>query len=248
MTAHNSYSRRAFLGALGLSAATRLRAQHPGEIVHDFVFNQGSHGWLPGFTDYSLQIGDLRRVAEIRALPEEINPSLRGYYLQSMNRSDDIFMFLKRELDSRDGVEPNRLYSLSMDITFLSNAPTGCAGIGGAPGESVWLKAGYSTIEPLAVLENGNVHLNLDKGNQSGGGRDAEVVDNIANGVPCEVALARPGGPPYVTLHRVYHHPHLIRTDDRGVLWAFAGTDSGFEGLTGIYYWAILVTLRPLTS
>ena len=69
MSAH-SYSRRAFLGAVGLAAA--LRAQHPPEIVHRFVFNEGSHGWLPGFTDYSLQTGDLRRLAEIRPLPEEI--------------------------------------------------------------------------------------------------------------------------------------------------------------------------------
>jgi hypothetical protein len=247
MTAHR-YSRRAFLGALGVGAAARLRAQHPGEIVLPYFFNEGSHGWLPGFTDYSLQIGDLRRMAEIRPLPAEINPTLRGYYLQAMNRSDDIFMFLKKELDFNDGVEPNRLYSLSLDITFLSNAPSGCFGIGGPPGEAVWLKAGFSTIEPLAVLENDEVRLNLDKGNQAAGGRDAEVVDVIANGIPCEEALARPEGPPYVVLHRVYHHPHLVRTDERGVLWAFAGTDSGFEGLTGIYYWAFLVTLRPLPS
>lgn len=246
MTTH-SYSRRAFIGALGLGAVS-LRAQDPGEIILRYNFLEGSQGWLPGFADYSLQTGDLQRLAEIRPLPEEINPSLRGYFLQSMNRSDDLFMYLRKELSSREGVQPNRLYSISIDITYLSNAPSGCAGVGGAPGEGVWLKAGISLDEPLTVLEENDVRLSVDKGNQASGGRDADIVGNIANGIPCEEALGDSGRPRYVVIHRVYHHPRLVRTDERSVLWVFAGTDSGYEGLTGIYYYDFLITLRPLAG
>jgi hypothetical protein len=30
------------------------------------------------------------------------------------------------------------------------------------------------------------------------------------------------------------------------VLWITVGIESGFEGLTGIYFYEIIVTLRPL--
>jgi hypothetical protein len=242
-----SLSRRTFLAALGLGAA-RSFSQTPAEIVRRYDFNDGSHGWLPGFTDYGLDTGGLERLAEIRPLPPEINSDLRGYYLQSMNRSDDMFMFLKKELDHRDGVEPDRPYSVSVDIELLSNAPSGCAGAGGAPGEAVWLKAGVSPIEPVAVVRDQHVRLNLDKGDQANGGFDAGIVSNIANGMPCQDAPQPPAVPPYIYLHRVYHHPRLVAADPNGRLWVFVGTDSGYEGLTGLYYYSILITLRPMPA
>lgn len=239
-------SRRNFLAALGFAAASRSFSQTLPEIVLRWDFNEGSHGWLPGFADYGLDTGGLERLAEIRPLPPEINSDLKGYYLQSMNRPDDMFMFLKKELDDRDGVEPNRLYSVSVDVELLSNAPSGCIGAGGAPGESVWLKAGISPIEPVTVIRDNHVRLNLDKGEQATGGFDAGIVGNIANGMPCEDARQFPDGPPYVYMHRVYHHPRLVAADGNARLWVFAGTDSGYEGLTGIYYYSILITLRPI--
>lgn len=216
----------------------------PEELVLRYDFQQGSHGWLPGFTDYSLLNGDLRRVAEIRDLPEEVATGFKAYYLQSMNRSDDMFMYLKKVLDSNDGIEAGRLYNVTIDIEVASNAPTGCVGVGGAPGESVWLKAGTSPVEPVSILTGDYLTLNLDKGNQSSGGRDAGIVSDMANGDPCELPIA----PRYVLLHRVYHHPTPVRAALDSSLWIFAGTDSGFEGLTGLYYYSIQVTLRPLAE
>lgn len=37
--------------------------------------------------------------------------------------------------------------------------------------------------------------------------------------------------------------PLQITTDDTGRLWLFLGTDSGFEGRTGLYYDVIEVTV-----
>jgi len=61
-------------------------------------------------------------------------------------------MFLKRRLSSADGVVVGMSYEITFKIVFASGAPTGCGGIGGAPGESVYLKAGASPAEPLALL------------------------------------------------------------------------------------------------
>ena len=45
----------------------------------------------------ALQTGDLQFLAELRPLPDEIDASHTGFYVQSMNRSDDVFMYLKKE-------------------------------------------------------------------------------------------------------------------------------------------------------
>lgn len=233
--------RRAFLTAALGGLAVRAAAQQPSrEIVLSYTFNENSQGWLPSFTDYSLATASLQRVAEIRPLPG-FPPAYRGYFLQSMNRSDDVFMFLKKELGSEEGVEANRLYSISIDTLVFSQAGTNCIGIGGAPGESVYFKAGISLDEPVPTLTNGGfVALSVDKGNQASGGKNAGVAGNIANGVPCEETRR------WVLLDRLYHHPELVRTDGRATLWAFVGTDSGYEGLTALYYYQIIVTLRPI--
>jgi len=76
-------------------------------------------------------------------------------------------------------------------IELASDVPSNCVGIGGAPGESVYLKAGVSLVEPVPMLEGNDVRLNVDKGNQAGGGADASVIGNIANGLP----VRRSSGP-----------------------------------------------------
>lgn len=211
------------------------------EIVISSTFSEGSDGWLAGFSDYTLRIGDLQRLAELRPLPPEIGDPHRGYFIQGMNRSDDLFMFIKREINYRDGLKPNTRYEMVLDIQFASNAPSGCSGVGGAPGESVYLKAGISPVEPVTMLSGVYIHLNLDKGEQSIGGTDAGVVSDIANGRPCG-----DGTPPYVLLTRRYRHPNPVRTDEQGDLWLMVGTDSGYEGLTGLYYTSITATLTEV--
>jgi hypothetical protein len=213
-----------------------------GKLVLHSDFSRGSKSWLAGFSDYGLTTGDLRLLAELRGVPDELSSAREGLYLQSMNRSDDLFMFLKKNVSTADGLRPNQAYQVSFDIRFASNAPTGCSGAGGSPGESVYLKAGAVVNEPVALLGSaGDVGLNADKGQQSQSGRDATVLGNIANGQPCQGDAF-----PYVRVRNKYTQSHEVRTDDRGSLWLLVGTDSGFEGLTGLYYESITVKLSPL--
>ncbi len=211
------------------------------EIVLTYDFNTGSKGWLAGFSDYNLKNSDLRKKAELRALPDEVSGQGSAFYIQSMNRSDDLFMFVKKEVSAEDGLEPNQAYRVSFDIRFASNAPTGCSGVGGSPGDSVYLKAGASVDEPVTSLgENGEVLLSIDKGQQVAGGKDAGVVGTIANGTTCEGSSW-----PYVRVRKEYAHAEPVRTDERGSFWLVVGTDSGFEGLTGLYLESITVRINP---
>ncbi|HYZ86910.1 MAG TPA: hypothetical protein VE621_21010, partial [Bryobacteraceae bacterium] len=202
-------NRRSFLAALASTPTwlTTAKAQSSTrEIVLQYDFVNTTHGWIPGLSDYSLSAAMLDFRAEIRRFPENFNTDLTAYYLSSHNTPDDLFMFIKKELSTRDGLEPNRRYGASIYIGFLSNAPSGGGpGIGGSPGASVYLKAGLTPTEPIAILENGTrVGINLDKGSQAQSGRDVQVVSTFENG------QEQQQNQPYVFVERVHHPPQPV--------------------------------------
>ena len=201
------------------------------EILLVFDFADGAAGWSAGFTDYSLSLAELHLAAGMRPLPSELGVKGHGFYIQGTNVSDDLCMFLTRQVTARDGVKPHCRYSLTCEIEFASNAPTGAVGTGGAPGESVYVKAGGAPVQPTPIIDNdGRVTLNIDKGNQATGGTHAGVAGNVANG-------RTPAEPPrYVMLTHTYRHPVPISADEHVNLWLFVGTDSGFESQTALYY------------
>lgn len=206
-----------------------------------FDFRNGAQGWEPGFADYPIadqSIYDLE--AGIRALPDELTDPGSGYFISGNNHSDDLFMFLRRRLGPEEGVQAGQRYRLHYTIRLASNAQSGCFGVGGAPGESVYLKAGGSGTPPVAVNDEGHARLNIDKGNQAQGGADASVVGDIANGTVCDPALIY-----YVSLTKTYTHEPVSAADD-GSLWLLVGTDSGFEGTTALYYQQIDVRLEEI--
>ena len=210
----------------------------------EFDFRGGAQGWEAGFAEYAPEMEDMMQLeAGIRSLPSELEIEGNGYYLQGMNRADDLFMFLKRRLGTDDGVVAGQEYRIKFTIVFASNAPSGAAGIGGSPGESVFLKTGASTVEPEMYLNSATNYylMNVDKGSgNSDSGEAAAVIGNIANGLSAEE------NPRYVSLKRQHKHEYTVNASPDGELWLLVGTDSGFEGLTGIYYQSIAVTLNPV--
>lgn len=215
-------------------------------LEFEYDFRAGANGWAADFADYPPNIGSGYALnAGIRLLPRKLTRlPQRGFYIQGHNRSADLFMFLKRRLTTADGIGAGRAYRIEYVITFASNAATGCVGIGGAPGESVYLKAGAAATEPLAVLQpNGYLRLNVDKGNQAQGGTAASAAGNIANGIPCEQASPFY---PFASIRREHQHPTIVTANPTGDLWLLIGTDAGFEGLTRIYYQKIRVKLIPV--
>lgn len=235
-----------FLIAVFTATPALINAQ---TIELDYDFHLGTLGWTAGFADYPPHTdpnGSLYELsAGLRYLPRKLTRlPKRGFYIQGHNRSGDLFMFLKRRLSAEDGITPNQTYRLEYVIALASNAASGCVGIGGAPGESVFLKAGASAVEPLAVLQpNGWLRMNVDKGNQSVGGTAASVAGNIANGIPCEEAFP---SLPFALIQLSHQHTTDVRANSNGELWLLVGTDSGFEGLTRLYYQRIRVRLIPV--
>ena len=204
-----------------------------------FTFDQDMGDWAGAFADYSesMSSADMNLVFDRRPLPDGVDAEGEALFLAGTNHSDDLFMYLKREVT---GLAPNTTYALTYRLRLASNAPSGCVGIGGPPGEAVWLKAGAARTEPERIVEDGHYRLNVDKGNQSSGGDDAQVLGTIGNGVnECTET-------PYRMITRTNEDdPFVLTTDDEGALWLLVGTDSGFEGRTALYYDTIEVTLEP---
>ncbi len=207
----------------------------PGPVEFSFTFDNGAEGWTVGFADlpadYDQSIYELDHGH--RPLPDGLQGS--GIYVQGHNRSDDLFMFLKRRVE---GLQPDAAYEVDVSVDLATNVSAGLVGIGGSPGESVFVKAGASDVEPATMEDNtGYLRMNIDKGNQSREGDAMFVLGNVAH--------------PDVT-GREYRiktlnnlgQPLTVETDAEGRVWLIVGTDSGFEGLTTLYYDRISYRLR----
>lgn len=203
-----------------------------------FDFSEGDQEFVAGFSDYSEVTGDMELDSDVEALPAELGGGT-GFMLQGHNRSDDLFMYLSREVGADQGLVPGQAYEIGFEMVLGSNAQVGCFGIGGAPAESVYLKAGAAPFEPVVSLEGGDYVINVDKNNQSQGGPHLSVAGDIANGDECgEDEL-------YREIERSHVHDTPVTADEEGRLWLMVGTDSGFEGLTRLYYLSLQVTLTP---
>ncbi|MVM34702.1 hypothetical protein GO755_32035 [Spirosoma sp. HMF4905] len=202
-------------------------------ILYQSNFKQSQDGWQADIADYSTHQQDIQFESGWAALPSPLDSTRKSVRVSSMNRSDDLFMFLKKKLT---GLQPNTDYTLVFDIELASAYGTNSIGIGGSPGGSVYLKAGATATEPAKVLGDDFYTINLDKGNQSTGGKDAVLLGNIGAGD--DVTSYK-----LITRSNV-ESPLTVRTNAQGELWLIVGTDSGYEGLTTLYYSNIKITAK----
>lgn len=229
---------------LAITTAGSCPPDGGGGVRAQYDFAAGEQGWKPLFSDYSPDMTETMELdSGVRSLPPELGPAT-AYYMQSMNRSDDVFMLLYRRLGASDGVTPGASYVVRYSITMASDAPAGCIGIGGAPGEDVTLKAGAAGHEPSVVVEGSDspmFRVTIDKGDQSTGGKDMSVAGDITNGGDSSEC----GTGQFRTFVRTHEHPGPVTATADGDLWLLVGTDSGYEGLTRLYYERIDVELAP---
>lgn len=203
-------------------------------LPYQSSFQRDNDGWVAEITDYGTAQSDIMEFRSIhKGLPAPLDSTRKSILIESMNRSDDAFMFLKRKVT---GLTPNTDYSLVFDIELASKYPSSSFGIGGSPGSSVFLKAGASTVEPVKVLKDDFYTINIDKGEQNNEGENAILLGNVSNGSETDE---------YALISRSsIDKPFVVRSSDKGELWLIVGTDSGFEGLTTLYYSKINVTTR----
>ena len=203
-----------------------------------FDFGRGPQGFVAGFADYPPDHADSYELTSgHRALPPPLE-SQSALFISGVNRSDDLFMFFKGSIG---GLSPGARYSVTVGVEIATDTPAGCVGVGGAPGESVWIKAGATAVEPLPVLDGSYLRMNVDIGNQSAGGAQAVVLGNVANTRSCEQPRQWER-----KSFRDRSTPMPLSVPSNGRAWLLFGVDSGFESRTEIYFTRAAVTFTPL--
>ena len=207
-------------------------------LTFSFDFSRGPQGFVAGFADYPPDHADSYRLtSDYRSLPPPLE-SQSALFISGVNRSDDLFMFFKGPID---GLSPGARYGVTVSVDIATDTPAGCVGVGGAPGESVWIKAGAAAVEPLPVRDGSYLRMNVDIGNQSVGGTQAVVLGNMANSRSCE----QPSRWERKSFQaRTTPTPISVAPDGRA--WLLFGADSGFESRTSIYFTRASVTFTPI--
>jgi hypothetical protein len=202
------------------------------EYRFDYTFEEDQQGWVTDFADLPADYD--QAIYELESGWSELPSGLEGnaIYLNGHNRSDDLFMFLKTQVA---GMKPNTTYKVFFSIDLASNTPEGLMGIGGSPGESVYVKAGAVNYEPEVIEESdGWLRMNIDKGNQASEGEDMINLGTLANP---NINLDTFTGEEYALMTLDSQgREFFVNTDGDGSVWVIAGTDSGFEGQTKVYY------------
>lgn len=189
-----------------------------------YHFSNGSLGWSADFAEYPAGEEEFYELAyDFAKLPKYLATNRFALLFTGNNHSDDLCMFLRKKVT---GLKPNTHYQVLFKVTLASNAPKGAGGIGGAPGESVFVKAGVALVRPAA--DPISRALNIDKGNQAAGGADAVTLGHIGVNTPI-------GAPKYIFKTLRNNNPFMFRTDGAGEAWLFFAIDSGYEGKSRIY-------------
>lgn len=206
---------------------------NPEFVELTFDFQNDTQSWEGDFADYPVGEEDFYELSyEFSYLPSPLNTNLGALKQSGNNHSDDLFMFIQRQLNE---LEPNTDYKVSFEIEFASNVANGMVGVGGSPGEGVAIKAGVTNIKPEKINQEGMYQMNIDKGNQGTGGSDMFLIGDFSNDTNQNE---------YTLKNLVANNILTVSTNSSGELWLVVGTDSGFEATTTIFYNLIKVKLE----
>lgn len=203
-------------------------------VSFSYTFSNDAQGWVGDFAEYPIgESASYELQVDHTTLPSPLDTSDGAMKMSGSNQSDDLFMFLKKQIT---GLSPGTMYSITFTVEFASNESDGQVGVGGAPGESVFVKAGASQTEPAKVeSDDGYYRMNIDKGNQAQGGEEMIVIGDFSNDSDKNT---------YRLVTRTNETPFQAQADSNGSLWLIVGTDSGFEATTTIFYNQIDVVLQ----
>ena len=203
-------------------------------VTSVFSFDGNVQNWEGGFADLPINYENQGYDVDFGYTLSPVEGEEGGcILLKGNNHSDDLFMYAVTILGSNDGLKKNTEYSVDLTFTLVTNIPSEMMGIGGSPGESVYIKAGVVNKEPksIQVTTSGTTYyrMNIDIGNQSTGGQDMVVLGNAAKG-------EGPGQSDESYQYKYFNHEFRVTTDDKGDIWVIIGADSGFEGVHEIYF------------
>lgn len=222
-----------------MSGCHRSEYSDPWQQSYFIDFNLSANGWSPVFADYPVDQDVFYELAfDWLNLPTPLQDR-NGISLAGNNHSDDLLMMIKTQLPS---LKPNTVYQVKFSVELATNAGKDCIGIGGSPGESVYIKAGASAVEPARFNQDGYWRLNVDLGQQSAPGVNSVVLGNFAStqsdcvNTSYELKL----------LPQSSQTAYFVQTNDDSALWLYFLSDSGFEGKTTLYFTRAFIVIEEI--
>jgi len=232
-----------------LERVTRIDGAHCSESIQwsqqrRWAPASDSHGFEALFLDYP--VGDESNfdlTFEHGSLPEPWQ-DLSGLRVSGNNRSDDLMMVVMRPVD---GLQPETRYNVDLEMQFATSVPSGCAGVGGAPGESVFMRLGAANEKPEFTVIDGYRRATLDLGQQASPGERALSVGNMANGADEEYCSGT-DAPWRLKRVSTAGQEFSVTSDETGRIWVYGLSDSGFEATTTWYLTEFVVRLAATDS
>lgn len=217
--------------ALVITAPSCIKDKVSREVKSDL--SKGTDGWLAFFSDYPRNSDTFYELRyEYAPLPAPIDQG-NALKISGNNHSDDLLCLIYKRID---GLKPNKIYTVGFSIDLASNVAKNSVGVGGSP--DLMLGAGGTSTPPSNVVDNIDYYRpNFTVALQSG--LPNEVMDTLGR-----IGVAE-NNTVYTMINRNnLSHKIQLKANENGQLWLMIGTDSGFEGITTLYYSKITVTLE----
>ena len=205
-----------------------------------YTFDMNEEGWSGGFAD--LPIEHAQQGYDVNFSHDEVpvpDAESKGLFITGNNHSDDLFMYIVRGLGSEDDLKADTQYNVKLSFKMATEVPPGMMGIGGSPGESVYIKAGVVNKKPETIQQSGNYIMNIDHGSQSQSGSDTTVLGDAAK-------AEGPGQDDMTFRYKNFELTQEVTSDSEGRIWIIIGADSGFEGISRLYFDDINITFSPI--
>ncbi|MAX78653.1 MAG: hypothetical protein CL843_00560 [Crocinitomicaceae bacterium] len=193
--------------------------------------------WNAFFSDYPQDQESFYQLEfGVTPLPDPLDASVYALRISGNNHSDDLLSFIYRPVG---GLAPNTTYKATFELEIASNALTNGIGIGGDP--NLALGVGGISYPPENTLDDlGMYRPNFNSSLQSG---EANEVFALAGNIGVN--------PEYSNTFRTAYRdnadsPIELTSNENGELWLMIATDSGYEGITTLYYSSIFIQLQPI--
>ena len=212
-----------------------------------YSFSESAQGFSIDTADYSVEHpqNDIIK-SEMSDLPPPYE-FRKGILYQWNNYSDDMKGYIKKKIT---GLNVNSQFQVDFKVDVLTSIPEGCVGAGGAPGESVRVKAALLIEEPVKKIDTTNnnnlllqiYRISIDDGQS--GGADVVLLGHIGLPIPCNDETLN--NPVWEIKSLTNNDNFFMATNSVGEAWVYVSIDSGFEGFSTFYLAELELSIQEL--
>jgi hypothetical protein len=200
----------------------------------NFDFSLDDHDWQSFFADYPAHEESFFELDfGWKNQPLPLDTTVKTLMISGNNHSDDLFMGIYRKVEN---LIPGAVYKVTFEISMASNVATGSVGVGGSPDLSLGVGGMY--YQPDTLRDNdGWYRPNFMSLLQS---HESNSTLKVAGTIGVSDTTTQ-----YTVIHRDnLDAPMNLKVSNQGELYLMIAVDSGFEGITKLYFKSVHIRLE----